>query len=262
MVARPETALSAAPASGPRPWTLAVDVGGSGIKASVLDARGRPVTERVRVKTPQPAPPGVLVEAVADLASRLPDADRVSVGFPGAVREGVVLVAANLGGEEWHRFDLAAALAERLGKPVRLLNDADVQGLGVIEGRGLEMVLTLGTGFGTAIFLDGRPAPHLELAHHEFRRGRTYEEELGDEALRKVGRRKWNKRLRAAIETLRRLVNFDRLYIGGGNARKVDRDALDPDTALVSNEAGVLGGIALWRDDGIAGLTRTALPPV
>jgi polyphosphate glucokinase len=238
-----------------------VDVGGSGIKASVLDAGGRPVAERVRLKTPQPAPPRALVEAVAGVASRLPDADRVSVGFPGAVREGVVLVAANLGGEEWHRFDLAAALAERLGKPVRLLNDADVQGLGVIEGRGLEMVLTLGTGFGTAIFLDGRPAPHLELAHHAFRRGRTYEEELGDEALRKVGRRKWNKRLRAAIGSLRRLVNFDRLYIGGGNARKVDRDALDPDTAVVSNEAGVLGGIALWRDEGVAGPTRTAFPP-
>jgi polyphosphate glucokinase len=237
-----------------------VDVGGSGIKATVLDAEGRPSTERVRVKTPQPSPPPTLVDAIADLAGTLPEADRVSVGFPGAVRDGVVLAAANLGGEEWRRYDLAAALAARLRKPVRLLNDADVQGLAAIEGRGLEMVITLGTGFGTAIFQAGRPAPHLELAHHPFRRGRTYEEQLGDKALKKVGRRKWNKRLRAAIASLRSLVNFDRLYIGGGNARKVTGD-LDPDVRLVSNEAGVLGGIALWRDEGVVELVRTAQPP-
>jgi polyphosphate glucokinase len=243
-----------------RPWTLAIDVGGSGVKAAVLEAGGRPVADRLRVKTPQPAPPAVLVETIAGLAAGLPDFDRVSVGFPGAVRDGVVLVAANLGSDEWHGFDLAAALAERLGKPVRILNDADVQGLGVIEGRGLEMVLTLGTGFGTALFVNGRPAPHLELAHHAFRRGHTYEEELGEKALRKAGRRKWNKRLRIAIETLRRLVNFDRLYIGGGNARKIDFDP-DPDTTVVSNEAGVLGGIALWREAAPVGSFRTALPP-
>lgn len=235
------------------PNTLAIDIGGSALKAAVLDSRGLPIVERVRiVKTPQPAPPEALLDALSTLVKPLPAYDRVSVGFPGVVRDGRVVTAPNLEPEAWRGFDLAGALAERLGKPARVLNDAEVQGLGVIRGEGLEMVITLGTGFGTGLFLDGRPAPHLELAHHPFRGGQTYEEQLGKKALRKVGRRKWNKRLRRAIGTLRGLVNFDRLYIGGGNARLVDF-TLDPDTEIVSNEAGILGGIALWRDSGRAG---------
>lgn len=232
----------------PRPHTLAVDIGASGIKAAVLDAGGRRIAGRVRVATPHPAPPGVLVDTVLRLVGSLPDYDRVSVGFPGVVRAGRILTATNLDAPEaWRGFDLAGALAAGLGRPVRILNDAEVQGLGVIEGRGLEMVLTLGTGFGSALFLDGVPAPHLELAHHPFRKGQTYEEQLGNEALKRVGRKTWNRRLERAIATLRVLVNFDRLYLGGGNARKIE---LEPsaDTTVVSNKAGVLGGIALWRE--------------
>src|SRR5439155_5585627 len=89
----------------------------------------------------------------------------VSLGFPRARRGGRVLTAPHLGTEAWAGFDLQAALARRLKKPVKVMNDADVQGFGAIRGEGVEMVLTFGTGFGTAIFDNGRIIPHLELAH-------------------------------------------------------------------------------------------------
>src|SRR5205807_855808 len=132
-------------------------------------------------------------------------------------REGRVLTAPHLGTEVWAGFDLQAALAERWHKPVRVMNDADVQGFGAIRGKGVEMVLTLGTGAGTSIFENGRIVPHLELAHHPVRGNKTYDEYIGKAALDGKGSRKWNKRVARVIEILRRLVNFDHLYLGGGN---------------------------------------------
>jgi polyphosphate glucokinase len=236
----------AARVSGPR--TLSIDIGGTGIKATVLNSRGERLNERVRVPTPKPGRPDDVLEALAGLASSVPDFDRVSVGFPGVVRDGRTYTAPNLDTEAWVDVDLAGAVAERLGRPARVLNDAELQGLGVIEGRGIEMIVTLGTGFGCGIYRDGRVSPHLELGHHAFRKGQTYEEQLSDATLKRIGRRKWNKHLRRAIASLRKLVNFDRLYIGGGNAKRIDLD-LDPDVTVVTNVAGLRGGIALWRDE-------------
>lgn len=227
--------------------TLAIDVGGSGLKASVIDESGRLLTERVRVDTPVGSPPGAIVEALIRLVAPLGTFDRVSVGFPGVVRDGRVLTAPNLDHKGWKGFDLAGALGRALGKPVRVANDADVQGLAVIEGKGVEIVITLGTGFGTGLYMDGRLAPHLELSHHPFRKGETYDEQLGNAARKRVGGRKWNRRVRKAIRNLRALTSFDRLYIGGGNAKKLDFE-LDPDVQIVSNQAGIKGGVALWQD--------------
>lgn len=227
--------------------TLAIDVGGTGLKASVLDARGRMITPHVRVATPDPCPPKVLVGALADLVAPLGAYNRVSVGFPGVVRDGRVVTAPNLGNDTWRGFNLAGALAARLGKPVRLLNDAEMQGLAVIAGKGLELVVTLGTGVGTALFHDGELMPHLELAHHPVRGRKTYDEYLGDKARKKVGARRWNGRVRRVVDILQTLLNYDRIYIGGGNARRIVFK-LDRNMRLVSNTAGVLGGIALWRD--------------
>src|SRR5207237_7842464 len=126
---------------------------------------------------------------------------RFSVGFPGVVREGRVLTAPNLDNKGWKGFDLAGALGKALGKPTRLANDADVQGLAVIAGKGVEVVITLGTGFGTGLYLDGRLGPHLELAHHPFRHGQTYEEQLGNAARKEVGNTRWKRRIVKAIET-------------------------------------------------------------
>lgn len=227
------------------PYTLAIDIGGSGLKASVLDSEGNMITDRVRIPTPPQCPPELLVEKLVELVEPLPHYDRVSVGFPGVIRLGKVLTAHNLGQEAWHGFDLDLALEKALGKPVRVLNDADIQGLGAISGKGAEVVITLGTGLGSCFAEDGRLSMHLELAHHPFRKGHTYEEQLGNAALEKAGKKKWNKRVRKAIKTLRALSHFDTLYIGGGNTESL-KSNLPEDVKIVSNELGMKGGIWLW----------------
>lgn len=226
------------------PLTLSIDVGGSGVKMMVLDAAGEPITERLRRKTPdQPTPELVLKEIVA-MAEKIGPFHRVSVGFPGVVVDGVTRTAVNLHAD-WAGFDLRSVLAQRLGKEVRVANDADVQGLGVVEGIGVELVLTLGTGVGSALFLDGRLVPNLELGHHPFERGKTYEERMGDLELRKKGKDTWNERLQRAIQILDRVFNYRLLYLGGGNTRKIIVD-LPANVRVVPNIAGILGGIRLW----------------
>jgi polyphosphate glucokinase len=241
-------ATRARPASKTRPRTLGIDVGGSHIKGAVLDPRGRMVTERIKVDTPDDLRPAKLVSIVAELARELGPFERVSVGFPGVVRDGAVRTAPNLGTERFRGFPLARKLSQKLGRPVRVANDADVQGLGAITGKGIEVVVTLGTGFGSALFCNGQLAPHLELGHHPFRDQHTYEDLLGAEGLRKRGTARWNRDVMRAIETLRALVDFDHLYIGGGNARRLTID-LPPDVSVVSNDAGIWGGVQLWNQN-------------
>jgi len=229
---------------------LAVDVGGTGLKAALIDRQGEMLTERLRIETPHPSPPKVVVRALGELVGPLladPRVGAVAVGFPGVVRDGKILTAPNLGTDEWRGFPLAGILEGLWKKPVRVINDADMQGLGAVKGKGVEMVITLGTGFGSAILRDGELAPHLELGHHPFRKGETYEEQLGEATREKIGKKKWNRRVEEAIETLRRLTSFDRLYIGGGNAKKLEID-LPADVKIVANEAGVRGGAKLWKD--------------
>lgn len=234
-------------ATSPDRRILAIDIGGTGLKAALLNSDGEMLTERVRVKTPKSCRPDTLVEKLIELIAPLPDYACVSIGFPGVVRDGKVVTAPNLGTKQMRGFDLQGALEEKLGKPVRLLNDADMQGLAAVEGKGVEIVLTLGTGFGTALFMDGRLAPHLEISHMLFRKGETFDEQLGAAALKKIGKKKWNNRVRLAIRALRDMANFDRLYVGGGNAGQVTLE-LDPDVKVIPKECGVRGGAWLWRD--------------
>jgi polyphosphate glucokinase len=249
------------------PTTLALDIGGTGLKATVLDPAGQPLADAVRVATTYPLPPHEMLDALAGLAGQLPPFDRVSAGFPGVVRHGRIrsaphfitthgpgtpadpaLVAA------WDDFDLARALAERLARPTKVVNDADLQGAAVVSGRGLEVVLTLGTGLGSAVYVDGRLGTHLELAHHPFRNGETYNEQVGDAARKKIGAEKWNRRVVTAVDTIRALLLPDHLYIGGGNSANVTAD-LGPDVTIVDNSAGLLGGIKLWGDHAIEDAT-------
>jgi polyphosphate glucokinase len=230
-------------ASGTR--TLCIDIGGTGIKALVLDANGKPVTERLRVETPRPATPRALRGAIVELARRQGAFDRVSVGFPGVVRRGVTETAFNLH-PSWVGVNLERLLESALRRPVRAANDADVQGLGAVRGKGVELVITLGTGFGSSLFTDGHLVPNVQLGHHAAWRRKTYEEELGQVALKKAGRKKWNRRVRKAIETLEATFSYDRLYVGGGNAPRI-RPPLPPRVKIISNLEGLLGGIALWE---------------
>jgi len=248
MTAQQTIAQTAADQAQPLPDAriLAIDIGGTGLKAAILDIDGNLQTERYRVETPHPCSPTELIDALVKLVEPLPAFDYVSVGFPGVVRNGKIITAPNLGTEELMGLDLAGALQERLSKPVRVINDADMQGYGAIEGKGLEMVITLGTGFGSALFMDGILAPHLEIAHLPFRKNKTYDERIGDKARRKISKKKWNRRVKRAIDTLRMLTHFDKLYIGGGNADQIKFE-LDPDVKIISNENGVRGGAWLWR---------------
>ncbi len=225
--------------------TLAVDIGGSGIKVMVLNEQGDPITERERIDTPAVPTPDAVLEVVEKLAAGK-QFDRVSVGFPGVVRKGITETAVNLH-PEWAGFNLTSVLIKRLDKPTRVANDADIQGLGAIAGEGVELVVTLGTGFGSALFLDGKLIPNLELGHHPFRKGDTYEQQLGREALDAIGKKQWNARLEKAIDLLEQTYNYDLLYLGGGNTKKIDF-VLPPNVKVAPNVTGLLGGIALWKD--------------
>ena len=231
------------PGQGPR--TLAIDIGGSHLKAGLVSATGTLIGQSIRVDTPQPATPKAVLGLLADVLRPLGSADRVSAGFPGVVRGGVVLSAPNLGTAAWHGFPLAARLTALLGSPARVLNDASVQGLGVIAGRGLECVITLGTGMGFAMFENGRLTPHLELSRHPIRSGKNYDDWIGDAERLRIGNKRWNRRMTKVIPILRTVTTFDTLLIGGGNGKYLEFD-LPADVRVVANQAGITGGVKLW----------------
>ena len=242
--------------------TLAVDCGGGGIKASVLDAAGTMHVPPIRVPAPYPLPPERLVQTVVELAAQLPTADRATVGMPGMIRHGVVvatphyvtragprtavvpeLVAA------WSGRDMSEAFSAALGYPTLVLNDAEVHGAGVVSGGGLELVLTLGTGLGSALFDGGVLAPHLELSHAPVRRGTTYDGWLGEHERRRIGNGAWSRRVHRALDGLRPVFHWDRLYLGGGNARRISPAvlaAIGDDVVVVPNSAGIVGGVRAW----------------
>ena len=232
----------------PHPITLAVDIGGTGMKVMALDAKGKPLTERLRTPTPDPATPESMLAALDALRKQLPACDRVSVGFPGVIKQGKTLTAANLD-PSWIGFPLRSTLEKKWKLPVHLANDAAVQGYGAISGRGVELVLTLGTGLGSALFTDGHLSPGLELGHHPWQKDKTYEDFLGRRGLKKYGKKRWNKYLEKAIEQTSKTFNWDKLYLGGGNAKDINF-TLPANVSTVSNEDGLFGGVALWRYQG------------
>jgi polyphosphate glucokinase len=217
--------------------TLAVDIGGTGIKAVLLSEAADPLSKRVRAPTPSPATPESVLRVVSRLAARLDGFERVSIGFPGVVDDGVVKEAPNLA-DTWRDVNAAALFEARLKKPVRIANDADVQGFGVVAGKGVELVITLGTGVGSALFVDGRLVPNAELGRRR----------LGEAGRRKMGTTRWHRRVVKFVQRLEQMFHFDRLYIGGGNAGRLDIRKLPPHVRIVSNVNGLIGGIALWRE--------------
>lgn len=227
------------------PVTLAIDIGGSGLKAMLLDPAGKPLTERLRVATPAIPTPRAVLRALDGLVAKLPRFDRVSVGFPGVTKKGITYTAVNLH-PLWMNFHFEEALVKRWKRPVRVANDAAVQGYGAIKGKGVEMILTLGTGMGSSLYTDGHLCPGLELGHHPWRK-KTYEDFLGRRGLDRFGKRHWNHSLQLAIRQTANTFNWDHLYLGGGNTKKITFK-LPPDVTIVSNEEGLLGGVALWRD--------------
>lgn len=228
------------------PLTLAIDIGGTGIKSAVLDINHKPMSDFQRLPTPHPATPKAILATIAALAEKEGPFERIACGFPGVIKNGIIFTAANLS-EKCIGFNLAAGLETKFGKPARVANDAAVQGYAAVEGQGLELTITLGTGVGSALFLKGKLVASLEIAHHPFRKSKTYEEVLGNKALDKNGKKQWNKRLEEAIENWSNLFRYDRLYIGGGNAEHINFK-LPANAKIKPNKDGIFGGVLLWQD--------------
>jgi len=230
------------------PKILSIDIGGSHVKATILNDKGELQMAYDKTPTPMPSTPENMVDAIKKLVKDFPAFDYISVGFPGYVKRGVIKTAPNLSTEAWKDFDLSADLEKKLGKPARVVNDADMQGLGLVSGKGLEMVLTLGTGFGTALLVDGQLMPHLEVSHHPISKGKDYDEYIGDKAMHKEGLKKWNNRMKKVLKVMKTVFNYDTLYIGGGNADKLSFK-LDKNIKIVTNQEGIKGGARLWLKD-------------
>lgn len=228
------------------PTTLTIDVGSSHVKGYAADGRGKLLTERLRVDTPEDLTARSLLALLADVAGQLPVCDRVAVGLPGIVHRGIVYSLPLAADRELHRVPIAAPLAKRLGRPVRLYNDAELHGLGVIRRKGIELVLTLGSGLGTALFLDGSLGPRIQfvgMSDAEYAGG-----PVGDAALEGLGKKKWSQRVEGIMRGLRHVTHFDRCYLGGGNADKLKFDLPD-DMVTIDAQAPALGGVRAWEWD-------------
>lgn len=224
---------------------LSIDIGGSSVKACMLTAQGQVLSEYTKLPTPEESTPEAVLEVIKMLATTMGDFDAISIGFPGYVKFGIVETAPNLAKKRWKHIPFAQNISDTFQKPVRLVNDADQQGLGVVDGQGFEIVITLGTGMGTALLYDGQLLPHLELAHFPVSKDKDYDDYVGDRAFDKIGKKEWNERVKRVIEIYKTVFNYDKLYIGGGNAKEIDFD-LEDNIRLVNNREGIKGGAKLW----------------
>lgn len=245
------------------PLTLAIDCGGTGLKGSVLDGDGQMIAERIRMRTPYPLPPHRFISVLGEMGRRLPRADRVTVGMPGMIRHGTVVTTPHYitrSGPHttvdrrleraWRGFDVSHSLENEFGLPCLVMNDAEVAGAGAITGFGFEVMFTLGTGLGCAIFDNGVLLPHLEISRAPIRRGHLYDQYIGDKARKRHGQVAWSRRVREAIKGLHPMLHWDQLYIGGGNGGKVrprDIAALGPAVTVVPNDIGIVGGVRAWE---------------
>ncbi|HVZ04322.1 ROK family protein [Hyphomicrobium sp.] len=230
------------------PNVLSVDIGGTLIKAAVVDETGSLVSEFVTTPTPRPATPEAVIALITRIAEPLPEFGCISVGFPGVVDHDCISTAPNLGTQHWKNFDLEGALHGTFGTPVRILNDAIVYGLGVAKGPGRECVLTFGTGMGCALFIDGVTFFGLELGQHYACDDCSYDQYVGHAAYLEIGLEAWNKRAERVISAVHALTNSDRVYLGGGNSRRITF-ALPSWAAVVAPSSGVAGGARLWHPD-------------
>lgn len=241
-----------------------LDVGGSGIKGAPVDTRtGELLAERVRVKTPQPATPEAIVETAIRVVEEAGWDGPVGCGFPAVVKDGVVRSAANIDDSNIG-FDLERALKEGLGTSVSAVNDADAAGLAEMHwgaGRGLDgvvLMLTLGTGIGTSLFVGGRLVPNTELGHIEIR-GEEAEHRAADGARKRedLSWREYAERLDEYLRTVENLVWPDLIVVGGGISKKAEKffphltARTEVVTAKMRNEAGIAGAA-------LAGIPDTA----
>jgi polyphosphate glucokinase len=231
-----------------------IDVGGSGIKGAPVDTEtGELLAERVRVKTPKPATPEAIVQTAVEVVRRSGLDGPVGCGFPAVIKGGVVRTAANID-KAVIGFDMQGRLEQELGSPVRVVNDADAAGLAEMrwgagrEEAGVVLMLTLGTGIGTSLFIGGRLLPNTELGHIEVR-GEEAEHRASDGA-RKREDLSWKEYAGRLDEFLHRIEDLlwpDVIVVGGGISKKSEKffPHLTARTRVVRaemlNEAGIAG---------------------
>jgi len=199
-------------------------------------------SEKLSEDTPARFTPSQLLALIGRLAKQMPRFDRVAVGIPGIVHRDVVYALPASRSRAFKRFELGARLSTLLGARVRVTNDAAMHGLAAIRGVGVEMVITLGTGLGTALFIDGVLSAHYQTLPEQDEPFSAF----GKAALKKIGRKRWEKRVRELFDQLRGITNYDRLYVGGGNAELL-RGAMPARVTVIDSAAGILGGYRLWE---------------
>jgi polyphosphate glucokinase len=233
---------------------IGVDVGGTGIKGAPVDLdAGALAAERIRIPTPQPATPAAVAEVVKEIVTKLDAPGTVGLTLPAVVLDGVVQTAANID-HAWIGTDAAALFREATGRPVGVVNDADAAGIaevrfGAGRGRsGVVLLLTLGTGIGSALFVDGTLVPNTELGHLPLRHGDA--EDFAAESVREdddLSWREWGHRLTVYIELVEKLLWPKLIIIGGGVSRKSDKYLRYVHTrtevvpAQLHNDAGIVG---------------------
>lgn len=216
---------------------LAIDIGGSHVKILATGHRTKREVESGPTMTAQQ-----MVDAVKKLAEGW-DYDVISIGYPGPVLHNKPVVEpANLG-KGWCGFDFEAAF----GHPVKVVNDALMQAIGAYEG-GRMLFLGLGTGLGSALIVDSVAQP-MELAHMPYKKGRTFEDYVGERGFEKRGKKKWTKAVFDVVERLKAALQPDYIVIGGGNVKRLDE--LPPDTRRGDNADAFPGGFRLWAKDGV-----------
>lgn len=240
---------------------LGIDIGGSGIKGAPIDTTtGHLLAERFRVKTPEPSTPKAVVDAVGELAAHFNWSGPIGIGFPGVVRRGLVVTAANLD-KSWPGNNAEEAIARRTGCPVAVVNDADAAGLaeatfgGGGSHPGVVIVVTIGTGVGTAVINNGVIVPNTELGHLFNSKGTDWEFLVSEAAKKREDLKwgEWAKRLNAYLKDLCFFMNPDRIILGGGVSRKFDKfaDDIRCDVPVVPaqllNMAGIIGA-ALYAE--------------
>jgi predicted NBD/HSP70 family sugar kinase len=226
---------------------LVLDVGGSHVKASFSDAPGR----EVRLISGPRMTPSQMTRGLKRLL-RGNRFDAVAIGYPGLVRHGRIVRDPPHLGRGWVGFDFERAF----GHPTRILNDAAMQALGSYEG-GHMLFLGLGTGLGSALIAGGVLQP-MEIGHLPYRKGRTFEEYVGEEARERLGRKKWRREVEAVVGILRDALEPDYIVLGGGNVRRLAR--LPPGTRRGDNRNAFRGGVRLWLDPGKTAPPRTRRP--
>lgn len=241
---------------------LGIDIGGTGIKGAPVNVKtGELLGERFRIPTPQPSHPDALADAVEQVVAHFKHRGPVGITFPGIVKNGVVTFGTNMA-PEWSGANASAIFAKRIGQPVTVMNDADAAGYAEMrfgagrDKKGVVLMLTFGTGIGSALFIDGVLIPNTEFGHLKIR-GKTAESRASERVREEedLSFKKWSKRVSEYLAVLESFLSPELFIIGGGISKKADKflprlaamTKAPIEAAILQNNAGIIGAACLAK---------------